>query len=116
VKTSIRNIAVIAASVGSLAAQPSFAVTKADLSGSPAPTAAATRTVHLDGGLRWLNVNYGETVRFVVPETGEQKTFAWRFDGIDHRVKLSEILPVAASSMTIYVDQSRNPLWEGSGD
>ncbi len=55
-------------------------------------------------------------MRFVVPEAGEQKTFTWRFDGIKNQVQLSEIVPVVAPSITVYVDQSKNPLSEPSGD
>ena len=115
-KSVIRNIVVVAASAASLAAAPSFAITKADLSGSPAQSSAATRTVRLNGGIRWINVSYGETVRFVVPEAGEEKSFTWRFDGIKNQVRLSEIVPVVAPSVTVYVDQSKNPLSESSAD
>ncbi len=114
-KPVIRNIAVLAAFAGSLAAAPSFAIDKADFSGSPAQSAAAARTVNVDAGIRWINVSYGETVRFVVPEAGGQKTFAWRFDGLAPQVKLSDIAPVAGSPVTIYVDQSTNPLSARSG-
>jgi hypothetical protein len=109
-KTLLRNIALVAASAGTLAAAPSFAITQADLSGSPAQPMAATRTVHLDNGQRWINVGYGETVRFVVPQAGEEKTFTWRFDGLKQQLQLSEIAPSVAAPVTIYVDQSKNPL------
>jgi len=110
-KRTIRNIAVLAAFAGSLVAAPSFALTKADLSGTPSSPAAATRTVQVDPGVRWINVSYGETVNFVVRDAGQEKTFAWRFDGTQSRLALSDIAPVA-SSATIYVDQSANPLLE----
>jgi heavy-metal resistance protein CzcE len=109
-KRSIRNIAFLATFAGSLVAAPSFAVTKADLSGSPAPSAAATRTVRVDPGIRSVNVSYGETVNLVVRDAGEEKTFTWRFDGTQNRLPLSDIVPVAASPVVIYVDQSNNPL------
>jgi hypothetical protein len=111
-KHAIRNIALLAAFAGSLAAAPSFAITKADLTGSPAPSAAALRTVHVEPGIRWINVRYGETVNFVVRGAGEEKTFAWRFDGLKNQLALSDIAPVAASPVTIYVDQSNNPLFD----
>ena len=111
-KRTIRNIAVFAAFAGSLAAAPSFALTKADLSGTPASPAAATRTVQVDPGIRWINVSYGETVNFVVRDAGREKTFAWHFDGTQNQLALSDIAPVGASPVTIYVDQSTNPLLE----
>ncbi len=108
----VHHIAAFAVFAGSLAAAPSFAITKTDLSGSPASSAAATRTVQVDPGVRWINVSYGETVNFVVQDGGKEKTFTWRFDGTQTRLALSDIGPAVASSATIYVDQSKNPLLE----
>jgi len=107
-KRVIRNIAVLAAFAGSLVAAPSFALNKADLAGSPASPEAATRTVQVDAGIRSINVRYGETVNFVVRDGGGMKTFAWRFDGTQNRLTLSDIAPDVASPVTIYVDQSNN--------
>jgi len=111
-KHVIRNIAVLAIFAGFLAAAPAFSIT-ADLSGSPASPAAATRTVHVYPGVRSINVSYGETVTFVVRDAGEEKTFTWRFDGLKSQLALSDIVPVVASSVTIYVDQWKSPLFEG---
>lgn len=109
-KHAIRNIAVLAAFAGSLASAPSFALTKGDLTGSPASPAAATRTVQVDAGSRSINVSYGETVNFVVRGGSGEKMFAWRFDGTQNQLSLSDIAPDVASPVKIYVDQSQNPL------
>jgi len=46
-------------------------------------------------------VDYGETVRFVVP-TGAEVT--WRFDGMANKVVLPDV------SVPIYVNQNKNPM------
>jgi hypothetical protein len=54
------------------------------------------RTVRLGSGSRWINVAYGETVKFIVTgENGSERSFAWRFDvspALSH-VDLSDVAP-----------------------
>ncbi len=74
---------------GTGAASTSANRTAADLAGSLADVAAATRTVSLSG-IQYVNAVQGEVIKFVA---GDQ-AFAWRFDTLDvPRLKLSEIAP-----------------------
>jgi hypothetical protein len=64
--------------------------------GSPAEADSADRTIRLSPDLHWINVGYGETVRFVVRDgSGPERSFAWRFNvspALSH-VDLSEVAP-----------------------
>lgn len=57
----------------SAAAAPTYRV---DLLGDPAPPTAATRTVEITPDTRYVNVEGGDTVQFLVGD----KTFTWHFD------------------------------------
>lgn len=46
------------------------------LFGDPAPVTAATQTITIQPGTRWVNVTGGDTVKFVVGD----KAFAWTFN------------------------------------
>ena len=64
--------------------------------GTPAEGDFTDRTVRLGSGSRWINVAYGETVRFIATgENGSERSFAWRFDvsaALSH-VDLSDVAP-----------------------
>jgi hypothetical protein len=73
------------------------------LLGQPAPAAAAERTIVITPDTRYVNVEGGETVRFVVGE----RVFAWSFDGaltVD-AVDLKRIVPagVVTNKVIAYV-------------
>jgi heavy-metal resistance protein CzcE len=73
------------------------------------------RTMVLGPDTHAINVNWGETVRFVVPNaSGTEQQFAWRFDGTADKVNLADIAPSipGASNVAIYVNQALNPLHE----
>jgi hypothetical protein len=62
---------------------------------------------------RWLNVDYGDTVEFVVHQPdATQRIVAWRFDGMDNIVNYGDIDPNAnfARDLKIYVNQASNPM------
>lgn len=59
------------------ACAPLDSTARLDLLGVAAPVSAATRTIVIAPGTRWVNVTGGETVKFVVGD----KAFAWNFDG-----------------------------------
>jgi len=64
--------------------------------GTPAEADAADRTVRLGSGAQWINVAYGETVRFTVSgDGGPERSFTWRFDGspVGSDVDLTEVAP-----------------------
>lgn len=49
--------------------------TRLDLLGNPAPSAAATRTIVITPETKWVNVEGGEVINFIVGD----KAFAWDF-------------------------------------
>jgi hypothetical protein len=67
------------ATLGLLAAMAAHADVPTRLLGDVVPPAEATRTIRIDPATRYVNVNRGDTVRFVV--NGQQ--FAYYFDGAE---------------------------------
>jgi hypothetical protein len=92
----------IAASIG-LASASAFAAPAAGLLGTTAAPASADRTVALNGGVKQVAVDYGETVRFV--SAGGQD-FAVKFDGIRTAFDLNALAPAGALDhpVTAYVN------------
>lgn len=61
---------------GLTASMPAFShSTRLDLLGDPAPAAAAVRTIVITPDTRWVNVEGGEIINFIVGD----KSFAWNF-------------------------------------
>ena len=59
-----------------MSATPAFAeTTRLDLLGNPAPSNAATRTIVITPETKWVNVEGGEVINFVVGD----KSFGWDF-------------------------------------
>ncbi len=54
---------------------PAFSEPRLDLVGNPAPSNAAQRTIVITPDTKWVNVEGGEIVNFVVGD----KSFAWDF-------------------------------------
>ena len=94
--------------IAAMSAGSAFALSASDLVGEQASNATPERTIRLDNGARYINVNYGEIVRI---EQGG-KTFAWDFDGKAANFKLSQIAPqsFAAADVTVYVNQAEDPI------
>ncbi len=111
-KKSLQVLAAAGTLAASLAAAPSFALTRADQIGTPTSN-LANRVVVLDGRTRSVNVDQGQVIQFVT----NGKSFQWLFDGTSNQLKLSEIAPTDfdAPEATVYVNQSMNPLTESSG-
>lgn len=80
--------------------------------GETAPTGAATRTIVLGDHTRYINVNDGETARFV---HGDQ-SFTWTFDtvGRDAVTKLGKIAPAGFGDAGAKVYIAPNPLYNNS--
>jgi hypothetical protein len=93
----------LAAAAAAQAAEPPSAY------GTPAPAAGA-RTLVLEDGTRYVNVNDGETVRFVHGD----KSFSWAFDTPKRGavVALDALAPRAIDvhGVTVYV--APNPLYD----
>ncbi len=54
---------------------PAFSEPRLDLLGNPAPSNAATRTIVIKPDTKWVNVEGGEIINFVVGD----KAFGWDF-------------------------------------
>ena len=82
------------------------------LPGTPVQAGQVDRTIDIDSGTRWIRVNYGETIKFVVKQASGDQSFSWRFDGYnsDYPTKLSAIAPKALSvkDLPIYVGHSEH--------
>ena len=103
---------VAAALITAMSAGSAFALSNSDLVGERADNAAPTRTIRIDNNARYINVAYGEVVKF----EKDGKSFEWQFDGLEDHMKLSQIAPGdVASDAEIYVDQSANPMRAYSG-
>ncbi len=93
----------LAALCGLLAGLPAFAQDSANrMLGSAIPAAQAQRTVTVAADTRWVNVNPGESIRFVVGAA----EFGWKFDGPGPRaIDLRSIAPAAVVSapVTVYL-------------
>lgn len=80
--------------------------------GMPAPAAAANRTIVLDDHARYVNVNDGETVRFVHGD----HSFAWTFNTVqrDGVAALDKIAPqdFGVDGAKVYI--APNPLYNNS--
>lgn len=83
---------------------------RTDLIGEPAPpTAAATRTIEIQPGTRWVNVTGGEVVKFVVGD----KSFVWSFDGTPTSAgfNLNQIAPEGVLDHPVQGYLAPNPLY-----
>ena len=112
--TVARNIAYAGVLVSALAAAPSYAFTQGDRIGEKVDAGATSdRVVNVDSGTRWVNVNYGDTVKFIVKGTNGEQSFSWHFDGLGENIAFSAIDPDAGlgRNLKVYVDESMNPLY-----
>ena len=117
----IRRPAFLFAAALAMAGPPAgsaFAASAADRIGSAVPeNAPAERIVTVVPKMRAINVIYGETVRFALPDG---KQVSWRFDGYDDRIPLDAVASTMTAStgtgapdtggVQIYVDHSQNPM------
>ena len=75
-RISFALIAAIVCSTSIVTAAPAFSAPRPiTLYGDPAPVDAATRTIVIKPDTKWINVEGGEIIKFVVGD----KTFAWNF-------------------------------------
>jgi hypothetical protein len=78
--------------------------------GAPSLTSAATRTITVTSSTKYVNVDQGDVVTFVV----NGKSFTWQFDTLrpSDSFDLSAIAPsgVSAPLVTIYV--APNPIYQ----
>ena len=84
--------------------------------GSAVASRKAERTVHLGPNSHWVNVGYGETVRFVAQDSNApDRSFAWRFDVSPEvsSVDLSKVAPADFPDRNVRVFVSPDPLYAG---
>lgn len=105
----MKTTATLAATLMLTAAAAAQAAEPPSVYGTPAPDADA-RTVVLEDGTRYVNVNDGETVRFVHGD----KSFSWTFDTPERGavVALDALAPrdVDVHGVTVYV--APDPLYD----
>lgn len=75
------------------------ALTPSDYIGTAVATAASGKTIVIDSNTRFVNVNYRDTVTFVLPG----KKVTWHFDGISSSIPLTEIIGLDAAQRDIIV-------------
>lgn len=101
--TTHRVIAAALISLASLAAHAaplsSYASTPAALLGASATQEVATRVIALTPGTSYVNVVYGDVVRF---DTGAQ-SFTIKFDGVRQAFDLNALAPAGALNRTVKV-------------
>lgn len=99
-----------AALIGLASVSAHAASARPDLLGSPVTVQSAERAIALNDGTRYVNVQYGETVRFDV----DGKSFAVKFDGIRGAFDLNDLAPAGVLNRTIRAYVSPSPLDERS--
>ena len=110
-KTRIRLLTSLGILAASLAAGTASAMVHPDMVGTAIRGSAADRVIAIGPSTRWVNVAYGETVRLVVNNGGQDQSLVFRFDGFANKASLSDIAQAPLGiDVPIYVDQSRNPL------
>lgn len=90
---------------------PAFAEPRLDLLGNPAPSSAAQRTIVITPDTKWVNVEGGEIVNFVVGD----KSFAWDFY-VGFTVSsfdLSRVAPPGVLNRRIVAYVSPDPRYRG---
>jgi len=88
----------------------------ASVYGTPADADSADRSVQLGSYSHWVNVGYGESVRFLVLDgDGTERSFAWRFDVAPavSEVDLSEVAPTGFPAHNVQVFVAEDPRFNG---
>ncbi|OVZ56912.1 hypothetical protein CDO44_20085 [Pigmentiphaga sp. NML080357] len=101
---------VVAALVGLASVSAHAASTPANLLGSQVTVESAERAIALDDSTRYVNVRFGETVRFDV----NGKSFAVKFDGIRGSFDLNALAPAGVLNHPVKAYVSPSPLDERS--
>lgn len=78
---------------------PAFALTPSDYFGTAVANGAAGKTIIIDSKTRYVNVNYRDTVTFVLPS----KRITWHFDGISTSMPLSKLIGLDRSQPDIVI-------------
>jgi hypothetical protein len=80
--------------------------------GQPATTGVQSSQVVDVSRVKWVTVDYGETVTFKAPDG---RKFAWTFNGLDRRfVSLAKVAPTDFPAGQVIVVVQANPLLSGN--
>ncbi|MDO9420193.1 MAG: CzcE family metal-binding protein [Herminiimonas sp.] len=90
---------------------PAFSEPRFDLLGNPAPSNAATRTIVITPETKWVNVEGGEIINFVVGD----KSFGWDFfvGSTVSSFDLSRVAPPGVLNRRIEAYVSPDPKYRG---
>lgn len=83
-----------------------YAASHTDRFGNAVPVSGKQRTIELQPGTRYLNIEQGQTLKFIV----QGKAFAWNFDTFGTPVfNLAEIAPkdVDVGNVKVYISPDR---------
>lgn len=105
-------VPVVLALTLSLPALPALAEIPLNLLGDPAPPAAATRTITITPGTKYVNVEEGEIVKF---EAGG-KSFAWNFDTAENVMSfdLNRVAPPGMLGQKVTAIISPSPTYQAN--
>jgi hypothetical protein len=102
--------------VATIAPLSSLQIDYPNVYGTPADPDSVGRIVRLGSGSHWVNVAYGESVKFIVKsEEGSERSFAWRFNvepNTSH-VDLSEVAPADLPVHDVRVFVAPDPRYSG---
>lgn len=121
--TRIISAIAAAAAIASFAASPASATTAATVQvsgaqaqlaflGSAAPVGSAERTIVINAETKYVNVEGGSTVRFVI----DGQSFAWSFQTGGSHISpfdLARLAPAGALNHKVIVYVSNDPLYMG---
>jgi len=112
--SKLLSSALLTALLTAACAFPDGSMARLDLLGSPAPEAAATRTIVITPDTRHVNVIGGDIVKFVVGH----KSFTWNFNGAQHIAPfdLSQTAPPGVLDHKVMAYVEPNPLYRGDGE
>lgn len=84
---------------------------RGELSGNTVASSTATRTIAIEPGTAYVNVDRGDVVRFVVGD----KTFTWNFTGPGtiSEISLNDVAPVGVLDHPVKVYIKRIPIYDG---
>lgn len=85
-----------------------------ELYGQPAPVTAAERTIVITPATRYVNVEGGQIVKFVLPD----KEFAWNFNTAQTvaSFSLNDVAPPGVLTQPVRAYVSPDPKYRGGGD
>jgi hypothetical protein len=111
-KPENHTVPIVTLLMSALALPAASAPDRIDLLGTPAPPAAASQEIRIKPDTKYVNVEGGDAVRFVVGD----KAFGWVFDGGRNTgsFDLKDVAPsgILDHPVTVYI--APDPRWVGN--